>query len=55
MRCPICDKPSDPKLKPFCCKRCADVDLGRWFKGDYNVPVIEMDDVPDEIDEESKH
>ena len=24
--------------------RCADIDLGRWFKGDYAVPVVEEDE-----------
>ena len=28
MPCPICDKPTDTKFRPFCSKRCADVDLG---------------------------
>lgn len=23
---------------PFCSRRCADVDLGRWFGGVYRVP-----------------
>lgn len=37
-RCPICGKPRAPEYRPFCSKRCADVDLGRWLKGDYVVP-----------------
>jgi len=36
--CPICKKPSDVKAKPFCSKRCADIDLGRWLKGSYAIP-----------------
>ncbi len=36
--CPICGKPTDAKLRPFCSKRCADVDLGRWITGQYVVP-----------------
>ena len=36
--CPICGKPADSRLKPFCSKRCADIDLGRWLKGGYAVP-----------------
>jgi len=42
--CPICGKPRDMKYKPFCSKRCADVDLNRWLKGIYAVPVTETDD-----------
>jgi len=50
--CPICNKPVDPDLRPFCSKRCADVDLQRWFTGAYSVPVVESDAVPpdDEAD-----
>ena len=36
--CPICGKPAAMGFKPFCSKRCADIDLGRWFKGGYAVP-----------------
>ena len=42
--CPICGKPKDAKLRPFCSKRCADVDLGRWLNGRYAVPAVEADD-----------
>jgi endogenous inhibitor of DNA gyrase (YacG/DUF329 family) len=44
--CPICRKPADPKYRPFCCRRCADVDLGRWLTGGYAIPAGEED--PDE-------
>ena len=27
-----------PKFRPFCSKRCADIDLGRWLKGNYVIP-----------------
>jgi endogenous inhibitor of DNA gyrase (YacG/DUF329 family) len=43
-RCPICGKPTDPAFKPFCSKRCADIDLNRWLSGVYAVPVKEVDD-----------
>jgi hypothetical protein len=36
--CPICGKPSRRASRPFCSKRCADVDLGRWLNGVYRVP-----------------
>ncbi|HZP75438.1 MAG TPA: DNA gyrase inhibitor YacG [Pseudolabrys sp.] len=39
--CPICGKPTDPPFKPFCSKRCRDVDLNRWLSGVYAVPVKE--------------
>jgi uncharacterized protein len=37
--CPICGKPSTLKDRPFCSKRCADIDLHRWLKGSYAIPV----------------
>ncbi len=40
-RCPICKGPVEPKYRPFCSKRCADVDLGRWFKESYRIPTDE--------------
>ena len=37
--CPTCRRhPADAKYKPFCSKRCADVDLQRWFTGGYVIP-----------------
>jgi endogenous inhibitor of DNA gyrase (YacG/DUF329 family) len=42
--CPICGKPRLPQFRPFCSKRCADVDLNRWLSGVYAVPVTEDDD-----------
>ncbi|MGF1660051.1 MAG: DNA gyrase inhibitor YacG [Rubrimonas sp.] len=37
-RCPVCGKPRDPAFRPFCSRRCADVDLGRWLTEGYAVP-----------------
>lgn len=39
--CPICSKPADPAYRPFCSKRCADVDLQRWLTGSYVIPGME--------------
>ncbi len=36
--CPICGKPVEKAFRPFCSKRCADVDLQRWLSGRYVVP-----------------
>ena len=42
--CPICKKnPVAKSYAPFCSKRCADIDLHRWFSGDYAVPAVEDD------------
>ncbi len=43
-KCEICGKPQDEKYKPFCSKRCADVDLNRWFSGRYAIPAAEEDE-----------
>jgi uncharacterized protein len=51
--CPICHKPTDPKFRPFCSKRCADVDLGRWLKGLYAIPAVE-NDAEENSDEDEK-
>ena len=46
--CAICGKPQDQKFKPFCSKRCADVDLNRWLSGGYAIAATEEDDPDDE-------
>jgi endogenous inhibitor of DNA gyrase (YacG/DUF329 family) len=50
MTCPICQKPSDAKYRPFCSKHCADVDLARWFKGSNSVPSTDPEDIEKAID-----
>ena len=32
------------KTRPFCSKRCADIDLGRWFQGVYAIPAVDTTD-----------
>lgn len=48
--CPICEKkPADPAFRPFCSKRCADVDLSRWLSDSYAIPgqsVEEAEETP---------
>ncbi len=36
--CTICGKALSESHAPFCSKRCADIDLGRWLKGNYAIP-----------------
>jgi len=38
MSCPICKAETIKAHRPFCSRRCADIDLGRWFSGSYAVP-----------------
>ncbi len=44
MSCPSCDRETDAKYRPFCSRRCADVDLGRWLTGSYAIPAEAIDD-----------
>ncbi|MCG6112457.1 MAG: DNA gyrase inhibitor YacG [Paracoccus sp.] len=48
MACPICSKDSDPRYRPFCSKRCADVDLAKWLRGAYVIPGPPLEDLPDD-------
>jgi hypothetical protein len=43
-RCPICARAAVAAFRPFCSKRCADVDLNRWLSGAYVVPGEAADD-----------
>ena len=36
-RCPICRAPTEQAFRPFCSRRCADVDLSRWLGGAYAI------------------
>lgn len=49
MSCPICKKASVSKYKPFCSKRCADVDLSKWLGGDYAVPAADQEAVEEAL------
>ena len=42
--CPTCGKMPVQQFRPFCSKRCADVDLNRWFSGAYVVPGKQEED-----------
>jgi len=53
MKCPVCEKPTDPAYTPFCSRRCADVDLGRWLNESYRVPVEDLEDARDDENDRS--
>ena len=36
-RCPICKASTVHEFRPFCSRRCADVDLARWLSGSYAI------------------
>lgn len=52
MSCPICARPAEPGYRPFCSRRCADVDLARWLRGSYAIPAAD-EDLPDPEDAQS--
>ena len=39
--CPLCKQPSEAMHIPFCSRRCAQLDLGKWLTGDYAIPAHE--------------
>jgi uncharacterized protein len=45
--CPACGKKAvyapENKYRPFCCERCATLDLGAWADEKYAVPAIEQE------------
>lgn len=47
MKCPMCGKETLANMRPFCSKRCADLDLARWFNGSYAVPSTDLEDIED--------
>ncbi len=52
-KCPTCGAPAAVEFKPFCSKRCSDVDLGRWLNGDYRIPTDEAPgDVPGDVQDD---
>ena len=42
--CPVCGQPSCVKQDPFCSRRCAEIDLGRWLSGTYFIPSLPEED-----------
>ena len=47
--CPICKKTeSSAEHRPFCSRRCADVDLQRWLSGGYVLPGEPVEEGPEE-------
>jgi hypothetical protein len=46
-RCPTCRKPTVPEHRPFCSRRCADIDLARWLGGTFVIPGAALDTTDD--------
>ena len=45
--CPICHHRTNKAHRPFCSRRCGDVDLANWFGGAYVVYKNDSWDVVD--------
>ncbi|CUH74630.1 zinc-binding protein [Tritonibacter multivorans] len=50
MSCPICGEDTRPDFRPFCSRRCADIDLVRWMNGTYAVPSTEQEDLENALE-----
>ncbi len=46
-RCPTCRKPAVPEHRPFCSRRCADIDLARWLGGTFVIAGPALDAADD--------
>ncbi len=53
MSCRVCGKPAVDRLVPFCSRRCADVDLARWLRGDYAIPGPAIEPLENAIEDET--
>ncbi|WP_171123563.1 MULTISPECIES: DNA gyrase inhibitor YacG [unclassified Ruegeria] len=54
MSCPICGDDTVTKFRPFCSKRCADIDLAKWLNGSYSVPSQREEDVETDLSPEDE-
>lgn len=45
MSCPICGAAASAYYRPFCSRRCANRDLGKWLNGAYALPSGDPDDI----------
>jgi endogenous inhibitor of DNA gyrase (YacG/DUF329 family) len=48
LTCPICRRKASEAYRPFCTKRCADIDLSRWLNGVYAIPACPHDEQDDD-------
>ncbi|OUR75555.1 DNA gyrase inhibitor YacG [Alphaproteobacteria bacterium 46_93_T64] len=47
-KCPQCSKKADKTFRPFCSKRCQQLDLGKWLNESYAIPGEETIPANDE-------
>ncbi|PRZ46890.1 DNA gyrase inhibitor YacG [Tritonibacter scottomollicae] len=51
MSCPLCGETTDQAYRPFCSKRCADLDLSKWLSGGYSVPSEDQEDLENALED----
>jgi endogenous inhibitor of DNA gyrase (YacG/DUF329 family) len=51
MSCPQCGEDTVLAYRPFCSKRCADIDLSKWLNGAYALPSEDPEDIEKAIEE----
>ncbi len=50
-KCPECGAPvrwKGNRYRPFCSSRCKQVDLGKWLREEYSVPVYDLTEIIDQ-------
>ena len=50
--CSQCGRPAVDRFRPFCSRRCADADLGRWLTGGYRIATDEDTDLGEDPPED---
>lgn len=50
----MCDAEAVSKYRPFCSKRCADRDLGKWLNASYSTPSYDPEDMVTAQDQAEK-
>ncbi|MEP5731762.1 MAG: DNA gyrase inhibitor YacG [Sulfitobacter sp.] len=45
MNCPLCGAAVSKPYRPFCSRRCSDLDLANWLNGSYATPSHDHDDI----------
>jgi endogenous inhibitor of DNA gyrase (YacG/DUF329 family) len=41
----MCENETVKEYRPFCSRRCADLDLAKWFNGSYAVASNDPEDI----------
>jgi endogenous inhibitor of DNA gyrase (YacG/DUF329 family) len=52
--CPVCRKLATAAMRPFCSRRCADIDLHHWLAGTYALPATPDDEEDSQADEDQQ-